>query len=86
MSKISMQPKIGILDFLIGFIIAAWVSDTFIQPLFADQAASYGVKILHWFIVTVVFLVMASGIILLSMWLRMVIKDKRGSSAAKKKR
>lgn len=63
-------------DFLIGFVLAIAISDWFIQPHFGGDGKSYGVKLLLWFVGTLIFLVIGLLLMLVSMYVRSQFKKK----------
>lgn len=69
--KVTELPRVGLLDAFIGFVLTSIIVDRFIQPHFESGEKNYSQKLASFAVVTVIFLVIAAGIILLSMWTRM---------------
>lgn len=78
--------RIGFWDFVIGFLFAIWLSDSFIEPLFADPQASYGIKLWHWLIVTVIFLVMGAVFVTISVYIRGLLMRSKKTKSKNRKR
>lgn len=69
--------KIGILDFLLGFIVATALTDWVVQPLFDNPDRSYGMKLIIWLLVTVIFLLISAFVIFVSLVTRNKLKKRR---------
>jgi hypothetical protein len=77
MKKLNQQPRIGVIDFFVGFVAAIAISDWLVQPLFNTDGKSYGIKILYWLIGTLIFLALGLGIMVLTMYLRSRLHTRR---------
>jgi len=73
----TMKPQFTFIDGLIGFVLALWISDSFIEPAFAAPHASYGVKLWHWLVVTLLFLVIGLLCMACAMFVRLWLKGLR---------
>lgn len=69
--------KIGIIDFLLGFVVATALTDWVVQPLFDNPERSYGMKLIMWLLVTVIFLLISAFVIFVSLVTRNQLKKRR---------